>query len=216
MTTQQLMLGLGAGKVSSFTFRSNTSNTGATSTALIPATAQEGDLVILVDSIDSANTTFGAPSGFTLIDSAFQTPRKTVISYKVLGASDPGTTVTGGAGVGTNDAKLIIVFRPNATINTVTVNDLATIATAAAAGSQTINVNAVSPPIIAFASYSASAGISAGEYNFSTLTLALPSAGNELVTGYSIYNTAAVADVTISNNFDNGSNLLQSFYLSFT
>lgn len=207
-----LMLGLDR-KITSFSFLDSGSSS-ASSTVTIPATAQAGDLAVYFDT-NETNTTFSQPTGFTLVDSNINL-RRSLIAYKVLVSGDPGSNITGSTAGGSNDGKIVLIFRPNGTINTVTVNDLATIATISAAGSQTINVNGVAAPVIAISQYTATVGITAGEYDFSTLTVVLPVAGNEMVTGYQIFNTSASADITISNNTDNGSNILQSFYLTFT
>lgn len=212
MTIQQMLLGVG-GRISSFSFVTSGSSSASTTVA-VPASAQAGDLAVFFDT-NETNTTFSQPTGFTLVDSNINL-RRSLIAYKVLVSGDLGTNISGSTAGGTNDGKVILIFRPDATINTVTVNDLATIATTAAAGSQTINVNGIAAPVIAIAQYTATIGITAPEYSFSTLTQVLPSAGNEMVTGYQVFNTAASADITISNGTDNGSNILQSFYLTFT
>jgi len=91
-----------------------------TSTITIPATATEGDIAVLIDS--TATGTTAVPSGWTSIlslDNVFEN----TLSYKILGSSEGGTSVTGQTTT-TYSVKIMLVFRPSKTVSTVTISGL--------------------------------------------------------------------------------------------
>jgi hypothetical protein len=91
-------------------------------TITIPSTAAEGDLVFLYDSASKiiGTVTSVIPSGFSTLKAlSVSTNVKNNASYKILGAGDPGTSITG-----MNDTyknKSLLVFRKDGGISSVNV-----------------------------------------------------------------------------------------------
>jgi hypothetical protein len=90
------------------------------STITIPATTQEGDIAILVDSTATGST--AVPTGWTSILSLNNVFEST-FSYKILGSGDSSTTVTGQTDT-QYSVKIMLVFRPSDSISTVTISSL--------------------------------------------------------------------------------------------
>lgn len=101
------------------------SATSSAATITIPATAQAGDLAVLFDlARDIVSTpTLVTPSGWTTISDLTGGRGAAVLSYKILAAGEPGSTITGMDG-NSADAKSLVVFRATPTLAGVAVQDL--------------------------------------------------------------------------------------------
>lgn len=91
-------------------------------TITIPATAQAGDLAVLYDLARNiiGTPTLVTPSGWTTLSDLTGGTGAAVLSYKILGAGDPGATITGMDG-NIADAKSLEVFRATPSLAGVTV-----------------------------------------------------------------------------------------------
>lgn len=115
--------------VSSFTFVDAVANEGDTIT--IPSTAAIGDFVIFSDA--SVTTTSTPPTqvnpqggAWTLVqDNSLSSADsvRTDLWYKVLVSGDPGTTITGMTSNVASRRKILLIFRPNISINSVVIID---------------------------------------------------------------------------------------------
>lgn len=199
-----------------------TSVTSTSSTITIPATAQVGDVVMLFDFGYITSTTAPTsviPTGFTAFtkSASSQTTSpacRSVVSRKILVAGDPGSTITGMNTTSMN--KLLVVYRPNATINTVTSGAQNGQATANAPTNQTLTLTSTEGTwFVGYAMYCSSGSITTrGSSTTET---------RELNVGTTMYvklfenlnGTTTFADSTISMA-DYGSNILNSDALSFS
>jgi len=118
--------GAGGPALIGFTFVASASTNIGASTITIPATAQAGDLCVLLDSTVNTTATLPTnvvPSGFTqIMTAAFvrangTTSARMTCSYKVLVSGDAGSSITGLGN--TNPRKIALVFRPDSSITTV-------------------------------------------------------------------------------------------------
>jgi len=103
----------------SFTFVTSATSTDS-ATITIPASAQSGDIAILVDS--TATGTTAVPSGWNSIlslDNTFET----TISYKRLTSGDISSSITGQTDT-QYSIKIMLIFRPSSSISTVTISSL--------------------------------------------------------------------------------------------
>lgn len=193
------------------------SATSTSSTIVIPAGAQIGDLAVL---IDQADTNFGPPSqviptDWTLIDGNFFNDVRTVSSYKFLEAGDPGATITGMNG-NNSDCKVMLVFK-GVHGTALTINDHAIQANNNSGISpQTINASdATERRVIVIGA----SGIEStfGGTEFVTESPAfddiVDANSEQLIVGYSIYNGEA-DDHTIDMDNSGAGNYLESFYIT--
>ena len=100
---------------SSLTFVDST--TGSSSTIVVPATAQAGDVGLLFQRAADSGTGSVTPSGWTTITDGVGGAQSTrcMVSFKILTSGDPGATLTGmNSGFNT---KAIAIFRPNSSIS---------------------------------------------------------------------------------------------------
>lgn len=194
-----------------------TSATGTGSNIILPATAQVGDIAIFFDfgvRNDSAPLSV-VPTGFTQIvntaTGGAASAARTVISYKVLVAFDPGNTFTG-MGVNTLTRKTILIFRPNNAITTVTVSTPVTQVTTATPSTQTINMAGQTTPLIGFGHYAAS-----GDTGAVTSSLSMTEVTNstQQKTRYIVYNVGSTPQSGTISMTDKGTNSLQSFFIRF-
>lgn len=110
-----------------WTYITNAANSGST-TITIPATAAVGDLAILFDFAWSGSTsvTEVVPTNWTKISGVVVTVgdrSRGTISYRVLQSGEPGSSVTGQTSSGgpNGRSKVMLIFRPDATIKTLTI-----------------------------------------------------------------------------------------------
>lgn len=195
-----------------------TSALSGTQNITIPASAAEGDIAILFDMAlnfagggapaEVVPAGFTKPTGgsFTLLGSTYAI--RETISYKVLGASDPGSSVTGQLG-GVYNSKIMLVFRPSDTLTGTTLADLATEGTESDPAQQTVNASGGTAPLLVLASY-ASEG-AGGTDTFSPAADAQVVDGSDILrVSYRIDNTSP-SDTDVDMG-DEGHNMLASFY----
>lgn len=182
-----------------------------TQDVVIPAGAAVGDLAILLDWASEGGTpTDVVPTNFTGIGQASNANARVRASYKVLVGGDPGATITGMNATG-NEPKVMFVFRPNATINTVTLSTVNAQQTTANPTLQTVSASGQPTPLVVIGG----AGCTSGAPVFSTASPAFDAtvvnSDDHLRGGYKVYNSSP-ADHSIDMN-DLGNNGLISFYL---
>jgi hypothetical protein len=195
----------------------HTSGTSGGTSILIPATAQAGDLCIYLDYARSsaAIPTAVVPSEFTPVTDNTSTNSRAKVSFKVLTGSEVNTNVTGMAG-NTNNNKIVMIFRPNATIYGVTPGSVNGQGTTVNPGAQTITVNSLTAPpvVLQIAHYCASGAVdprTATGPTFSEIAGQTTSHYGK----YNITNSGTPTNGSIDQD-DEGTNILQSFYLAIT
>lgn len=209
----------GAGGLAmSFVASANSSS----STITIPGTAVAGDFAVLIDcAVD--NTAGGSvsgvtPSGWTNV--AFTTVSssdtvRTMTSYRILTAGQPGTSITGMNS--DYEKKFILVFRPSTSIITATASAWNSEGTTGNPSVQIVSASGVVAPLIVLAVASGSGTTSAPSFStespaMTNLTAAAANLGLRI--GYTLYNTDP-SDQSIDMN-DVGENALHSGYIRFT
>jgi hypothetical protein len=208
-----------ANGVTTLTFVATAVGGNHASQIVVPATAQAGDLAILYDAGWSGSVSVATPSGWTQIsDSIYGGLGNSScrISRKVLVSGDISATVTGITA--TRTRQMMVVYRPNDTIDTVSVTTPNTfVSDSADPSAQSVVASAeptpgvvigawfcTNPDLLNLASTPTFDGIEA-------LTLSGVSSGGSMQLGYKRYN-ASPADHSISSS-GTGSRHLQSFYI---
>ncbi|MGH6922857.1 MAG: hypothetical protein ACRED5_03715 [Propylenella sp.] len=181
----------------------------------IPATAAVGDLAVLFDyaQTDGSTPTNVVPTGWTQVVTAFGgdgNEARTTVSYKILTAGNPGSSVTGINGE--NNYKIMFVFRWTSTINTVTPSSWASQVTGNEPNSQVVSASGQATPLIVFG-HAAEEGSGVA---FSTASPAfdatMTTSSGESRAGRKIYN-ASPANHTIDMDDEGSHNALVSGYL---
>jgi hypothetical protein len=194
------------------------SATSTTGSITIPATTQVGDIVILADT--STTVTDTLPSGFTSISGVTTTGIRTNISYRVLTAGQPGSTISGMAGT---TRKVLLSFRElSTTTPTLSITTPTTQATTAAPNSQTIAAGAAGAKSIYIVVGGATAstvtlGFTQTGFTAAPVNIASTSSTNTRYTirdnGVNAIAQAAVTGITMT---DSGTNTLTSFRIDIT
>ena len=135
-------------------------------TITIPATAAVGDIAILFDRQNStSNTTAATPSGWTQITTALSATTgsnrlRITISYRILTAGQPGSTITGQGSIA---RKIMVVYRPSTAITAATVltnSSSVSAAAISAASNLTTDLTAETlRPILAYSFYATTAAV---------------------------------------------------------
>lgn len=198
--------------LTSLTFVASATSSGSTIT--VPGTALAGDIAILIDGTTGFKTpTNVVPSGWTGIGSLYSVTGKNGaairVSRKILVSGDIGANVTGMHEV--SEAKTMIVLRPNATINTVTLGTINNEGTAGNPSSQTVSASGQPTPLVVIGAACTESGTAA----FSTASPAFdaelaPSVDSKV--GYKIYNSSPADHSIDMADLGNGQ-VLVSFYL---
>lgn len=207
-------LGLLAGAAVTFVDSAQSSNSAQIT---IPVTANQNDLAVLIDfGIGSfVAPTEVVPSGWTKLAGASvaSSPAfcRVVASYKKLGDSDPGASITGMAVSAANN-KIMLVFRsPFITFTPSTWNAECTSGNPA---SQSVSASGQTPPLIVFAM--AAAEFAATSVGFSTespvFDAKISNTDTDLVFGYKIY-AGAPSNHTVDMNDLDDNNCLVSGYI---
>ena len=193
------------------------SATSTTGSITIPATTRVGDIVILADT--STTVTDTLPSGFTRISGVTTTGIRTNISYRILTAGQPGSTITGMAGT---TRKVLLSFREQSTTTpTLTITTPTTQATTAAPTTQTIaagGADAASIYIVVGGATSSTPTIGFTQTGFtaSPVNIASTSSTN---TRFTVRDNGpnAIAQASVSVTMtDGGTNTLTSFRIDIT
>lgn len=203
----------------SFTFFASSTAT-QTDSCLIPSSILKSDVALYLDVENTSTLTVPTnvvPTGFTSIGSytvSGVTGGRVTCSYKILAGTESGANLTG-INPNTTSDKIVLVFRPNTVVNTVTVNSLNGQATTATPTNQSLNMSgATSSPVIGIATYAANGSVSTRGDSGGAMTEV--SASSRAYAKYVIYNSGTTpADSTISMS-DGGLNCMTSFYLTFT
>lgn len=196
--------------------------TSATDTApgiTIPATAAIGDLAVILNGAEAGSATAPStvvPSGFTSArnDSLAISPAvKGICSYKVLLSGDPGASVTGMTG-SSSTRSIILIFRPNAPITSVSVVSANGSAISTDPAAQTITTAAqVSPLVIIGHAFGSAIGVTPSG-TLTTSGTVVNGATTTHAAAYEIQNSSP-ANRTWDMG-DVGNNVLQSLALVVT
>jgi len=181
------------------------SATSIASTITVPGSAAVGDVAILFDTSTTVTNTI--PSGWTSISGVTTTGIRQNISYKLIGSSDIGATVTGMAGT---TRKVMLVYRGNALIGEVTPTVTGTQATTATPTAQSLVGQA--GPMIAFATYSATSTITTRGWSVGSPSEYSSVSGSGIYVKALITNSGTPSTTSITMT-DSGTNAMQSFRL---
>lgn len=208
--------GTAAAGITTLTFQNSSTSTAATIT--LPGSINAGDLIILFDRAQGTSAPAAVtPTGFTQIANFAASTIRNVISYKIAAGTESSSSITGMDG-NISDAKIALVYRGDAAISTVIINDLATQATDADPTSQVVNASGSPAPLIVLGSYGTSAGGAAFTRTMS------PAEDSEITASANVYYVkrkdynSSPADVTVDMNDpgSNSNNVLASFYITVT
>lgn len=191
-----------------------TSANSTTNTITIPASAQVGDIAILIDYGYLTSTTAPTtviPSGWTSIVTASNTTspaQRSCISYKTLVSGDPGASITGMNT--TNMRKTMLIYRPTIAQNGITVKNFSATHSGSAIASRDIPLD-TRKVALSFVVYGTSGASIATRPSSRT-------ASRELSNGTNFYiKTFEDPEGTTSTNTislaDNGTNCLVNFEL---
>ncbi len=204
--------------ITTITFVASAGANAATIT--IPAGAQAGDVAVLFDLAHSTSVaaapTSVTPANWTLIketNEAVSRGSRAITSYKILAAGEPGSSVTG-----MNDDredKVMLVFRGNVAVVTVTPSVWNGESTDGDPASQSVAASGGAAPLVVLGC----AGDDNSNASFATASPAFDGTGTatdlDAIMGYKIYNSAP-ADHTIDMADLGSNNALHSGYLQFS
>lgn len=183
-----------------------------------------GDILVLADAVWNSAATPPAssvPTGFVQITtaaggSASQT--RMTISYKVATGAEASASITGMSGTG-GAAKVLMVFRPNALLSTVTPLDAGQEYTGGNPAAQTITAATGPAPLIVIGAYSSASAVNPRTFTVGGgaakdgETQATGGSSVDLWLAYKLYNSAP-ADVVVDMDDEGTDNILESCYLS--
>lgn len=203
----------GTTPVTTLVKQADATSTGASVTA--PADIIAGDLLVLADvaggpSLPAAVT----PSGWTLIASTTAgTTLRGMLHYKIATGDEASSIITGMNGSTNN--KVLLVFRPNAPIQSATPNTFGAEGTTNNPSPQTVIASAGTPPLVVLGLYGA--GVAVDPRTFTVGGSAakdgeVSASGNRLYTAWKIYNSSP-ANVVIDMD-DESLQVLQSGYIA--
>lgn len=193
-----------------------TSATSSLSTIIVPSDAQAGDVAFLFDGASNSTTTAPTnvlPSGWTQVstslvnDGTTSLSMRSTISYLILDSTDVGTTITGMNA--TVNRKTMLVFRPNFTVDSLTLSTPTASTQIADVAQQTISLSTAGTPVIGFGHMRATGAITTP-----TVSAAFTQIQNTTLqyTYYIVDNSVnTLSDVTV-DFADSGTNSLISFY----
>lgn len=196
----------------------------STTTIVVPATANIGDIAVWFNAASTVGTTAPVtvvPTGWTSISNNFlssgsgsTTSMRGISAYKKLVSGDAGSTLTGMNPLGTTTKEItIIVFRPSTTVNTIAVGSINGQAINGIPTNQTLTLSGVKPPLIGFAHYQSTASPT---YSVSGISMVNVPNGTLMDDKYAIYGSGSIpSNATISMTTGTG-NVMQSFYLQFS
>jgi hypothetical protein len=194
-----------AATLTTFTFI--VSATGTSATISFHASRQAGDLAIIFDA-STPSAAHVTPSLFTILGRTNSSDLYAGMYGKILDGTE--TTVTGMA---TTPTWVTAIFRPDAPISAFAVNSLLQQGTASNPTAQVVTSSATaSYPIINLCMLFTNNTLSP---RITSPTMNELSSGNTQMYGEYYIQTASAVDVTCDMN-DQGVNVLQSLYLTFT
>jgi len=211
--------GFGGGGASLSSVSYLTSAGTNTSSVTIPATSRAGDVAVLFDEGRGASApSLVTPSGWTNLVNTTAGSARMAVFYKILASGEPNTSITGMDG-SFGESKLLLVFRPNTPVTTVTPSTFLSEITSGNPASQSAAASGQIAPVIVLG------GASDQDTGAPTFTTASPAFDGEVTQagsgadyafrmGYKIYNAAsAPASHTIDIGDNGNDNGLWSGYL---
>lgn len=193
----------GAAPTLTLTFINSAVSSGASIT--IPAAALENDIAFLADfSRDGSDNIL--PSGFTsLANTLAEGDARLRASYRVLGSSPGGTSVTGMNGA-TSNAKVMLVFRPSLTV-TVAVPTWSGAGGTGDPANQTVTASGQTPPLVVIG---VAGTTGTPSFNVQTPAFSATVTQGGIIVGYIVYNdtplnhTVGMADLGSRNVLQSG------------
>ena len=200
-----VIVGAGRAPVTSISFISITTSTAATITC---PTVQADDIGVLFDLAESAPGVV-IPSGFTQLTTDSAGALIGTVSYKVFNGTESGSTLTGQDGTA-DDLKILLLFRPNAQIESVVTSTWLGDVNINNPPAQSIAATGQPGPLIRMAA----GGTNTTVPSFSSGTFTSTFTVGTLRVGYIIQNTSPTSDTVDIG--DNGTNWLASGWLRVT
>ena len=196
-----------------FTFFNSSSSLG--SLVQFPANILAGDLAIIIDT--STTVTNTVPSGWTAANSVSTTGIRTTISYKTCLGTESSTQVTGMGGV---TRKILLVFRPDITVNSISPVFNTGQATTSAPTQQTLGLLSIAKPHIVIAAYAKTISTTPTRGFVQSGATGVIEQSSVSTSGvyvkYQINNVGSNPQTTTLSMTDAGTNTLQSGTFRFT
>lgn len=204
-----------AATATAVTLQANASST--TGTITIPANTAAGDIAVLFQYARGVGGYIdGDVFGELVANNRIGTTTVGIwgsISFKTLVSGDPGDGVATNVG-GQEQSAVMLVFRPNGTVSSVTAAGSVANATLSNPTALTISASSSVKPYISFAHYVANVPVDPRTSNV-TMT-EVSAAGGDQYIKYKTYATGDTAEDISIDMDDEGSNILQGFYLYLT
>lgn len=182
----------------------------------IPGTILDGDLCFYYDFAYTAVgvttvPTAVTPTGFTNVLNISSAPNqacRAMLSYKILTTSDQLTSPVGMNS--TSERKILLIFRPNKTITTVTPVISASQATSATPASQTLSIDTTTEALVTLATYSTTTGPFSRQGDGTEVGLTYS------YLRYQLFNQNQSRSNSVVSQTDGGSNALSSLLFKIT
>lgn len=178
--------------------------------AVLPSTAQPGDIVFYISSTTSTGITVPTTSGYTTLASS-TTVGSYLMGIRVLDETDiPGTSI-----ILNNNRIILLVFRPNRRVlsSGITLSNLTEQAAGTAPTNQVLPATSTgSSALISFAHFRSNGTGGTPARSSSQTMNEVFGIGLDIIR-YQIYNPVQSIPSNTITMGDNGTNVLQSFYL---
>lgn len=194
----------------------------STGTITVPATSQVGDLAILLDAAGDFGNSIPSevvPSGFTLLDSDGSSNSsggiRSVLSYRILTAGQPGSSITGKSSGAGEYGKIMLVFRPSKTIVSITAIVYTSTVSSGVPAAIAVNPSAEVNPVIVIGAGTREGGGGTPTVSYASTfdATVTQTAGADCAIGYKIINSSPPGSSNISRNDAGFTNILQALYL---
>ena len=173
----------------------------------IPAESQPGDIIVYVMSTPTSATALPAIGSYIGLQESTASGSYR-IAYRVLDNSD----IAGSTTIANTQQIVLMLFRPNGIIRTVTSSSFSSQLTTAAPNNQILPALTVTSPVISLAHYRCSAAI--GTRGSSQTMTEILGPATTMYLKYRVDNpVSSLASNTISQS-DNGTNFLQSLHIT--
>jgi hypothetical protein len=184
----------------------------AAATITIPSSAAVGDLAVLFDyATGNPTPTDVVPTNWTGVATANSTNLNRLrVSYKIIAGGEPGSSVTGMDS--TAEDKVMLVFRGDVPINTVTASTWNAECTAGNPADQSVTALSQDTPLIVLGMAAINAGTAAFDVQTPAFTTTVANSEADILAGYRIYNASPVSH-TIGKADQGADNGLASGYL---
>jgi hypothetical protein len=202
----------------------------STSSITIPASAQAGDLAVLLNTTDNV-TTQSNPSGWTRIVNQEAGDPILTMWYRILQSGDAGTSVTVTAGTLVQSVEMILFRKASGTVSSVNVTGTAITRSNTVIASQTKNATGATAPFIVLAGYASWGGYTmgsadmyffggiAGTSNREPSAVFMGDNGDATRSGFMrfrIYDEAPSANVVVTNSRDSSVQTMGSCIIEVT